>query len=304
MRETNHTLTPGSEAVLARLETYYDAVPRFSATTEEHGPFTLFVRTGQGWHYYGRPALGGPGTFTAEDVERVRARQRELGAPESFEWVHETSPALRAAVEAAGLEVHEHPLLVLDLDAPAVDAPTAAAPTTVGAPTDADGAAAAADGPEVRVVAPDDPLLPSAVMLPHLAFAEAGTRIGAAGPEQLAEAVRGPESEAATARMAERIAAGRTVLAATVGPDGAATASGCHQPVGEVSEIVAVATLPALRRQGLAHRVTSRLVEHARTAGVRTVFLSASDADVARIYESVGFRRIATALIAEPPASD
>ncbi|MFE1322304.1 GNAT family N-acetyltransferase [Kitasatospora phosalacinea] len=299
MRETNHPLTSGSEAVLARLETYYDAVPRFSATTEEHGPFTLFVRTGQGWHYYGRPALGGPGTFTAEDVERVRARQRELGAPESFEWVHETTPALRAAAEAAGLEVHEHPLLVLDLDAPAVDAPTSA-----DARTAADGAAAAADGPEVRVVTPDDPLLPSAVMLPHLAFAEAGTRIGTAGPEQLAEAVRAPESEVATARMAERIAAGRTVLAATVGPDGAATASGCHQPVGEVSEIVAVATLPALRRQGLAHRVTSHLVEHARTAGVRTVFLSASDADVARIYESVGFRRIATALIAEPPATD
>ncbi|MFB7949545.1 GNAT family N-acetyltransferase, partial [Kitasatospora phosalacinea] len=262
---------------------------------------TLFVRTGPGWHYYGRPALGGPGTFTAEDVERVRARQRELGAPESFEWVHETSPALRAAAEAAGLEVHEHPLLVLDLDAPAVDAPAVDTPAvdtpTADTPT-------TADGPEVRVVAPDDPLLPSAVMLPHLAFAEAGTGIGTAGPEQLAEAVQGPESEAAATRMAGRIAAGRTVLAATVGPDGTATASGCHQPVGEVSEIVAVATLPALRRQGLAHRVTSHLVEHARTAGVRTVFLSASDADVARIYENVGFRRIATALIAEPPAAD
>ncbi|MFF4343694.1 GNAT family N-acetyltransferase [Kitasatospora sp. NPDC001540] len=297
MRETNHPLTSGSEAVLARLETYYDAAPRFSATTEEHGPLTLFVRTGQGWHYYGRPTLGGPGVFTAEDVQRVRARQRELGAPESFEWVHETSPALRAAVEAAGLEVHEHPLLVLDLDAPTTADPSATDPTT------ADSTVAAADDPEVRTVAPGDPLLPSAVMLPHLAFAEAGTGIGTAGPEQLAEAVQGPESEAAVARMAERITAGRTVLAATVGADGAATASGCHQPVGEVSEIVAVATLPALRRQGLARRVTAHLVEHARTTGVRTVFLSASDADVARIYESVGFRRIATALIAEPPAA-
>ncbi|QKW24655.1 GNAT family N-acetyltransferase [Kitasatospora sp. NA04385] len=286
MRETNHTLGSGSEAVLARLETYYDAVPRFSATTEEHGPFTLFVRTGQGWHYYGRPALGGPGVFTAEDVERVRARQRELGAPESFEWVHETTPGLRAAVEAAGLEVHEHPLLVLDLDGPVADT------------------AAPEDGPEVRVLAPDDPLLPAAVALPHLAFAESGTLIGAAGPEQLAEAVKNPETEAAATRMADRIAAGRTVLAATIGPDGEPTASGCHQPVGEVSEVVAVATLPALRRQGLARRVTSHLVEDARAAGVRTVFLSASDAAVARIYESVGFRRIATALIAEPPATD
>ncbi|WP_051732644.1 GNAT family N-acetyltransferase [Kitasatospora phosalacinea] len=292
MRETHRTPGSGPETVLARLETYYDAVPRFSARTEEHGPFTLFVRTGQGWHYYGRPALGAPGVFTPEDVERVRARQRELGAPESFEWVHETTPGLRAAVEATGLEVHEHPLLVLDLDAPSTDGSAAA-----------DSGPAVADGPEVRVLAPDDPLLPAAVTLPHLAFAESGTRIGAAGPEQLAEAVKNPETEAAATRMADRIAAGRTVLAAAIGPDGGPTASGCHQPVGEVSEIVAVATLPALRRQGLGRQVTSRLVEHARATGVRTVFLSASDAAVARIYESVGFRRIATALIAEPPAA-
>ncbi|MFD0560897.1 GNAT family N-acetyltransferase [Kitasatospora saccharophila] len=285
MRETNGSPASGPEAVLARLETYYDAVPRFSARAEEHGPFTLFVRTGQGWHYYGRPALDGPGAFTAEDVERVRARQRELGAPESFEWVHEVTPGLRAAVEAAGLEVHEHPLLVLDLDAPPTDAPLA-------------GAA------EVRVLDPADPLLAAAITLPHLAFAEAGTSVGAAGPEQLVEAVKNPDTEAAVTRMADRIAAGRTVLVAAVGPDGEPVASGCHQPVGEVSEVVAVATLPALRRQGLARLVTSRLVEHARSSGVRTLFLSASDAAVARIYESVGFRRIATALIAEPPTAD
>ncbi|WP_282204462.1 hypothetical protein [Kitasatospora fiedleri] len=138
MRDANDTPTPGSKDVLARLETYYDAVPRFSATTEEHGPFTLFVRTGQGWHYYGRPTPGGPGVFTAEDVERVRARQREIGAPESFEWVHETTPGLRAAVEATGLEVHEHPLLVLDLD----ESPPAEATTA-----DAAAGAAADDGP-------------------------------------------------------------------------------------------------------------------------------------------------------------
>ncbi|RKE17183.1 acetyltransferase (GNAT) family protein [Streptomyces sp. TLI_171] len=273
--------------VLARLESYYDAVPRFSATTEEHGPFTLFLRTGNGWHYYGRPALGGDGPFTVADVDRVRARQRELGAPEAFEWVHETTPGLRAVIEAAGLAVHEHPLLVLELDG--ASAPAAAA----------DG-----DGPEVRVLAPGDPLLPSAVAVPHLAFAEPGTQLGTAGVEQLADAARTAAADGAVARMEGRITAGRTVLAATVGPEGLATASGCHQPVDGVSEIVAVATLPSLRRQGLARRVTAHLVEHARATGVRTVFLSASDDAVARIYQQVGFRRAATALIAEPPAAD
>ncbi|MEV7121278.1 GNAT family N-acetyltransferase [Kitasatospora griseola] len=289
LHDTDVTPTPegeadGPSAVLARLEEFYDAVPRFSATAEEHGPLTLFVRTGPGWHYYGRPTLGGNGPFTAADVDLVRARQRELGAPESFEWVHETSPGLRAAVEASGLEVHEHPLLVLELDDPSTAAP------------------AAEDGPEVRVLTTDDPLLPSAVAVPHLAFAEPGTTVGEAGLEQLAEATRTAIADGLVTRMVGRMEAGRTVIAATVGPDGQATASGCHQPVGGVSEIVAVATLPSLRRQGLARRVTAHLVEHARATGIRTLFLSASDDAVARIYESVGFRRIATALIAEPAA--
>jgi hypothetical protein len=34
---------------------------------------------------------------------------------------------------------------------------------------------------------------------------------------------------------------------------------------------------------------------------VATVFLSAGDDDIARIYARLGFRRFATALIAEPP---
>ncbi|KDN87939.1 GNAT family N-acetyltransferase [Kitasatospora cheerisanensis] len=272
----------GPSTVLARLEEFYDAVPRFSATAEDYGPLTLFVRTGPGWHYYGRPTLGGDGQFTAADVDRVRARQRKLGAPETFEWVHETTPGLRAAIEASGLEVHEHPLLVLELDGPSAAAP------------------AAEDGPEVRVLTTDDPLLPSAVAVPHLAFAEPGTLVGAAGPEQLADATRTAIADGQVTRMIGRMEAGRTVVAATVGPDGLASASGCHQPVGGVSEIVAVATLPSLRRQGLARRVTAHLVEHARATGIRTVFLSASDDAVARIYESIGFRRAATALIAEP----
>ncbi|MDH6132470.1 hypothetical protein P3T37_001855 [Kitasatospora sp. MAA4] len=40
--------------------------------------------------------------MTAADVAAVRARQRELRIPEAFEWVAETTPALRAAVGAVG----------------------------------------------------------------------------------------------------------------------------------------------------------------------------------------------------------
>ncbi|WP_073946037.1 GNAT family N-acetyltransferase [Streptomyces kebangsaanensis] len=267
--------------LLDRLEQYYDAVPRSGARVEDFGPLTLFIREGQGWPFYARPTLGWSGAVSAADVDRVRARQRELGIPESFEWVAETAPALRAAVEQAGLAVHEHPLMVLG-----PDVPTPAVPEV-------------ADGVVVRTVGPDDPVLPSALAVPHLAFTEPGTGVGAAGPAELGEAVRGRTGDGSVERAVARILAGLTCVAAAV-EDGTALCAGQHQPVGAVTEIVGVGTLPTARRRGLAHAVTAVLVADARSRGIETVFLSAGDDDVARIYARLGFRSVATALIAEP----
>src|SRR4051794_5120950 len=96
-----------------RIEAYYDAAPRSAARTEEIGPFTLFVGEGP-WPYYARPRLGGEGPFTAADVEAVGTRQRELGLPESLEWVHEVTPGLISAVRAVGLEALAAPLMVME----------------------------------------------------------------------------------------------------------------------------------------------------------------------------------------------
>src|SRR5438132_5540069 len=75
--------------LLERIETYYDAMPRFAARTEDHGSLTLFVNQRPGWHYYARPRRGASEPIQAADVAAVRARQRELGIPEAFEWVAE-----------------------------------------------------------------------------------------------------------------------------------------------------------------------------------------------------------------------
>ena len=91
-------------------------MPRSAARTEECGPFTLFVGTGP-WPYYARPRLGETHEFTADDVRAARARKRALGQPESFEWVHETTPSLLDAAQEAGLEVLQAPLMVLDRSA-------------------------------------------------------------------------------------------------------------------------------------------------------------------------------------------
>ncbi|MFJ4186028.1 GNAT family N-acetyltransferase [Kitasatospora sp. NPDC089509] len=280
MTSADHAPDP---ALLQAIECYYDAVPRSAAVAEDFGPLTLFVRKGStGWHYYARPTPGHDGpAATAEDVRRVLERQRELGLPEAFEWVAEQNPELRAAVEAAGLAVHEHPLLVLGPE---------------------DGAAPAPALPErvtVRVLGADAPELAAAVAVPHLAFGDPGTAIGAAGAAELATAAARLTDEGAVARIAGRITDGVSALAAVLDGDEVLCA-GQHNPVGPVTEVVGVGTLPSARRRGLGLAVTAALVAHARANGVRTVFLSAADEDVARIYRRAGFRPFATALIAEP----
>ncbi|WP_344332773.1 GNAT family N-acetyltransferase [Kitasatospora putterlickiae] len=265
--------------LLDEIERYYDAVPRSAARVEDFGPLSLFVREGAGWPYYARPALGHEGpAVTAGDVRRVLARQRELGLPEAFEWVAEHDPLLRAAVEEAGLVVHEHPLLVLGPGQEAPDAPGGAA---------------------VRVLAADDPAIARAVAVPHLAFGEPGTGVGEAGAVELAAKAEVLAADGTAARVAGRIASGHTVLAAAF-EGGTPLCAGQHNPVGPVTEVAGVGTLPSARRRGLGRAVTAALVAHARANGVRTVFLSAADEDVARIYRRAGFRPFATALIAEP----
>ncbi|NED79938.1 GNAT family N-acetyltransferase, partial [Streptomyces sp. SID11233] len=58
----------------------------------------------------------------------------------------------------------------------------------------------------------------------------------------------------------------------------------------------AVATLPEARRRGHASAVLRALIAEARSRRLRTMFLTAADEEVARIYEGVGFRRLATLL--------
>jgi GNAT superfamily N-acetyltransferase len=250
-------------------------VPRSAARVEEHGPLRLFVADGVPWPYYARPTGGEVG---AADVTDMRARQRELGVPEALEWVDEVTPSLLAAARAAGLRVLEAPLMVLD---PARWRP-AEAPT----------------GIELRRLEPDDPGLAAARAVAHVGFAAPGTRPGPEGAcEREAAAAR--QSEPDLAQMRRRLAAGLTVTIVAE-RDGAPLAVGSHNPLGDVTEVVGVATLPAVRRQGLGAAVTGALVQDARERGAELIFLSAGSEDIARVYGRLGFRRVGTACIAEP----
>lgn len=263
-----------------RLERFYDAVPRDRAHTEEIGGLVLFAREGAGWPFYARPRLDATEPPSAADVIAVRARQREIGVPEAFEWVHETTPELLAVARSAGLAVLEAPLMVLD---------PAAVPATDGVP--------------VRLLDPDAPSFAADLAVRRavaaIGFGTPGTAVEPVGPadREAATVPYGPDELAEEQRLTRT---GRHVHALASTPGEGALAAGVYQRVDDVAEIVGVATLPAARRRGLAAAVTGTLARHALANGVDLVFLSAGSADVARMYARLGFRRIGTACIAEP----
>jgi len=119
-------MRPDANPLLERIEEYYDCVPRLVATTEEVGPFTLFIpEQGYGWHFYARPRLHGTTTITPRAVERVLSRQSELGLRRAIEWVNEVTPSLLPAVRSAGYEPKRYPLLTLPAGTSVVPDPRA-----------------------------------------------------------------------------------------------------------------------------------------------------------------------------------
>jgi len=256
LRVTSPDLPPD---LLATLETYYDAAPRPLATTQEVGPFTLFVKTDPtGWPYYARPRLGLDVPITAADVKAVLDRELELGIPQNLEWVHETTPSLLDPARANGMTVEECPLLVLSTGE-SVDVTTRAV-----------------------VLAPDS-----------VDLAEVIGAIGAGfqGTDEVKVAPVG--------RQPQLIRDGLLTMVASYDDQGAVVGGGSHSPRGITTELTGIAVLPRARRRGVGAAITQALLEDAKARGVDTIFLSADDDAVARVYERVGFTRVATACIAE-----
>jgi ribosomal protein S18 acetylase RimI-like enzyme len=266
--------------VIERIDAFCDAVPRERARAEAIGPLVLFVPVGTGFPYYARPRTGQRSAATAADVRAVRARQRELLIPESFEWVERTAPDMAAAAAAAGLAVHAHPLLVLGLGSLA---PPPRLPERIG----------------VRVMSPEDPDLILAWAVPGVAFNYPGTAIGEASVTER-DKIAADHDAATIELLRDRLRSRESVLATASGPNGP-LAAGSYQLADGTAEITGIGVLPASRRRGLAAGVTRALAAHALASGARMVFLSATDATVARIYARLGFREVGTAMIAEPP---
>lgn len=263
--------------VIRRIDAFCDAVPRKRARAEAFGSLVLFVPEGPGWPYYARPRVDEWLPVAVADVRSVRARQRELLIPESFEWIEQTAPSMAAAAADAGLEVRAHPLLVLGQ----LRQPPSVPPTVT-----------------IRLVSPGDPELELVWAVPAVAFGHPGTAAGEADVTERDKIAANHEG-GTLIMLRERLQSGQSVLATASGPNGP-LAAGSYQLMDGVAEITGVGVLPASRRRGLGGAVTRALAADALARGARTVFLSATDAAVARIYARLGFRKIGTAMIAEP----
>lgn len=261
--------------LLARIDAYYDTAPRATARAEEHGSLVLFVAE-RGWPFYARPRLDRNTEPTTHEVRVVLARQGELGVPQAFEWVHETAPSLAKAARAAGMTVQECPLLVLE---------------SLVEPRPADG--------EVRLMDADDAGLGAVQAAISVAFGTPGTAVTEAGVAERDDAAASSGTAHRLSFTVDGLREGRTVQVGAFVNDAGVVGGGSHNPRDEVSEIVGVGVLPAFRRRGLAGAMAHLLACQALDNGVTTVFCGAECVDVARVYESVGFRRIGTTCVAE-----
>jgi GNAT superfamily N-acetyltransferase len=254
--------------LLRRCDRYLDAAPRASSEPSDVGTLRVFLSRAP-WPYYARPRpeldLTASGAVDRDDIEGAAQRLAALGHAVSFEWVEELVPSLRPALTAHGYVVRLHPLLALELPP----------------------RPAAAGVQPARTIDAASPHLRAALAVAEIAFQEPG--LGPAGPlERDAADVTDAQLDFLTARIAE----GSAAFAVVVDPVDGVVSTGSHVPVDGVTEIMGVATLPSHRRRGLAADIVTTLVVDATTRGCTLALLSATDDDVARVYERVGFVRI------------
>ncbi len=257
------------------MDAYFDAAPRADAEPVETGAFTLFVgRTPSS--YYARPASAHRKPITSADLGTLEKACVEHGVDLAIEWVHEVHPELVELAGAYGLEVSTHALMV-------------AAASNVVAREVAD--------VRLRIIDAGDAAVSSGRAVADVSFTFGGTGIGPAGATERDVVATGLSADLVE-HLRDRVRRGLTVTAVAES-DAGVLAVGSYQPVGELAEVVAVATLPDARRRGLAGAVTALLARHAREHGVPDLLLSAQDDDVARVYERVGFRRVGSTHAAE-----
>jgi GNAT superfamily N-acetyltransferase len=271
-------LQPSVSREIAALDAYFDAAPRSEATAVEAGAFTLFVSR-MPWNYYARPELGSTAAIGRSELRRLEEVCAQQRVPMAIEWISEVHPELLDAAVGFGLKVNTYVLMVAGEPVRAPSLP---------------------DGVGLHLTDPEGPALLHGRAVANISFGHGGTQPGPLGPAERATAIWDLSSELVQ-RLRERERQRLMVTAVAESDRDGVLAVGSYRPVGDAAEILAVATLPSARRQGLAAALTSFLLAHARDQGIGAVLLSAQNEDVARIYQRVGFHRVGSTHEAERP---
>ena len=269
--------SPGSPQLIDELDGHLDAAPRPDSDPVAVGPFTLFL-LGTPWSDDARPTVGHKDPIGAADLDTLAAACAEHGVDLEIEWVHEVHPELAGVAAGYGLQVSAHALM-------------SAAAADVSVPEQIDGFT-------LRIVDAGDPTLAAGRAVADVAFRAGGTGVGPEGVVERDKALVGLR-DGLVAHLHSRAERGLTITAVAESSTDGVVAVGSYQPMGELAEVLAVATVPSARRRGVAGAVTATLARHALDAGLRTVLLTAQDDTVANVYARVGFRRVGTGHAAE-----
>lgn len=268
-------MPPLPTAELVAADAYLDLAPRLDSEVVETAGFRLFVSRAP-WPYFARPRPELKRSLWAEDLTGVLERCGSAAVEPVLEWIAEVRPELARLAAVGGWAVTTHPLMVAD-------------PGRVEAPVPEDATLRVLDASEDAVVA--------ARAVAEVSFAAGGTEPGPEGPAERdrAAAALAPRL---TTHLRYRLRTGGSVTAVAELPGEGIVATATYHPIGETAEVLAVATLPSARRRGLAGALAAALARHAADHRVTTLLLTAQGPRVARLYASVGFRRLGTACAA------
>lgn len=251
---------PRMQAQLRQINDYIVRAASLQFEEVAAGPFRAFLHptSDNPWFSYVVPVDSWADDVIVErSVVMLRALFRSRGRKLRFELLEARWPSLPNLLQNAGLHVEErHPLMVCTPDMLA---------------------ARQAPGVAVRFITEVDDLDAYQSLKSH-AF---GGIPRPASPERVAQA-------RADLRNGLRYAL------ATL--DGEAAGVGGYYPAGAICEVIGVATLPSMRRRGVAATVTSFLTRAHFDDGGDLAWLTAGDSRAESVYHQLGYRTVTAAL--------
>jgi ribosomal protein S18 acetylase RimI-like enzyme len=248
------------QTLLRHIDHYLNMIPCASCDVETVGSFTLFFRRNSTMPEitYARPTAP-LGSDSLAEIALVRKAFKERERVCRWEFIADLFPDFAARLVQAGFpEPISRPLMVVTRET---------------------------FRPEIREVAEIRPITRTETRL-------ISRVLGAAfGEKDLEPEAPDEDDSDMLGKMMER---GCSIFGAFV--EGQMVAGGSHSPIADTTEIAGVGTLRNYRRRGIAGALTSALVADALSQGCETIFLSAADDTVQRVYTRIGFERIGVAM--------